>query len=671
MKAKFLQAISYIAVFGIIWAGLLWQCPNQASAANRGRGKAPKEVSTPASLIEIKWMAFKSALENEDPEESSESRFNELMGTRVSTGTRNLFEHSAALISMASVSLKAGKREEASAQLAWAIELSPDYPAPKFAMARFKLLDGKIGAALGYASEGLGSLSASYKVSLPLRAKITYSLFGSLLLLPLVFAAGVIARKWKLVAYDVDETFAWLPIGTSVPLTLAFILLPLVILGSLAYYSLLIPVLLWMYLQKWERFTAILLVICLIMAPFLLSSLSKSIARSSNMTLAAALNIREGISTKEDVSFISNVLSGEKGDKIPGASELKFLLAGAFKRLGDVEHAKEIYIKLTGEQNSEYGAKAMNNLGVADFDNGDYKKAATRFKKAKEDLPQAVEPRFNLGMSHYKNGDTTLGDEELQQARSMDRKALDAMADQAGSSKRKNLAGGTRTVDMTLSNKEFQRLIQSIRPEPSQRLGSDIWSMWVSKRFGTNTVFPFLIIVILAAIILEVLRQGQKFIFAVNCSSCGEIFRLDDPLEVGHNATKPATRRTKGDIDDPQGLCRRCSSATGVASSGIDPRTKLQVLAEARNYQSRSANIGMVASIIFPGLGEFLRGKAVRGTILAFLAIFLGMMIMGFKPNPVSHLTKVSFANNVNLIFFSIFYIMLVVISAWDARSKR
>jgi tetratricopeptide (TPR) repeat protein len=291
--------------------------------------------------------------------------------------------------------LREGRKQEAVKKLELAANITGDYAAPLFTLARIKILsvspdflpyliEGLKRVALSYPSQAVFATNAS--------AFLIFTLAGALL----ATLIALLIKYWQLIDHKIVEASAdrftfpparWI-IGI-ICVALAFMRL------GLALYIAILLVALWSFLSRREKGAILSLVILLSAASFA--------ARSSNMLAPAidpqsvanrlALVNRRGA----DEDCIARIRAIEGTDY---RKDRAFALGTMMYRIGHYTDAQAYLLESVSLSNRF--APAFVNLGNVYFMQGDYDKALAGYQSAVELDSASAVANYNIGQAYIK-----------------------------------------------------------------------------------------------------------------------------------------------------------------------------------------------------------------------------------------------------------------------------
>jgi tetratricopeptide (TPR) repeat protein len=291
--------------------------------------------------------------------------------------------------------LREGKKEEAVQKLELSANITGDYAAPLFTLARIKILsaspdflpyliDGCMRTALSYPSQAVFAANAA--------AFLIFTVVGALL----ATLVALLVKYWQLIDHKIVEAFADRFTFPPARWIIGIICVALVFMRlGFALYVAILLVALWSFMSRREKGAVLALVILLSAASFA--------ARSSN-TLAPAIDPRSVTNRLAlvnrrgaDEGCIARIRAIEgKGYQ----ADRDFALGTMMYRIGRYPDAQGYLLESVSLANRF--APAFVNLGNVYFMQGDYDKALSGYQSAVELDSASAVANYNIGQAYIK-----------------------------------------------------------------------------------------------------------------------------------------------------------------------------------------------------------------------------------------------------------------------------
>ena len=315
----------------------------------------------------------------------------------------------------------------------------------------------------------------------------------------------------------------------------------------------------------------------------------------------------------------------------------------AEKRMGKFPQAEQNILQWAKLQ--PHASEPYNNLGNIYLVTNQTTQAVAAYKKALAARTSKAESHYNLGQAYLLNFQLSEAEDEFRRARELKPQLISYYT--SISSRNPN----RMVIDQTIEPLRLWERVFFNNPE-RERISKGFWEfLWngVPLQYGEVTV----------AVILGLLLLVQ--IFTRNsppiriCERCGHLIcsRCTRSMVMGKH-------------------CSQCVTALS-GSRSADPQVVKQKKAEISRYQSRRKSLPRWCSLILPGVGHLLVGRAKEGTIYLFLLIlFITKIILWqeWVPSPWGLVTRPSLPWIVVAAFLFSLYYGLVQYRMFRIRSK-
>jgi tetratricopeptide (TPR) repeat protein len=478
--------------------------------------------------------------------------------------------------------LREGRKEEAERKLALASELTGDYAAPLFTLARIRLFSANPDF-LPYVIEGCRRLAASYPSQAVLAANAAALAILTLVTALLAVLAALLVKYWQLIDHKIVEAFER---RCSFPparwiLGIIFVSLVAMRLGAALYVAILV-VALWAFMSRREKGTVLAFVVLLSAASYLAprsNAFAPAIDPWSVTNRLALVNRRGG--SEECVARIRAI------DDRSRRSQRAFALGTMMYRSGRYEDAQAYLLESVSIDRSF--APAFVNLGNVYFMQGDYDKAVAGYQSAVELDSTSAVAHYNIGQAYIKKMLFAQSGDWLERANTL---GIDAF-------RAAHPTIGLRNPPVYESGFEIRSLWTFARAEGNARGG-----VLVSEMLRPYLLFPFhrLWLLFAAALFVALIVAWQlpEAWHVERCENCGK-------------ATCSRCETEQAGIL----LCRECAAVikdlNSVKIMEALLRTRRQRVAAARQRSHRRR------TIFFPGASHLYYGRTADGVALSII----------------------------------------------------
>lgn len=630
-----------------ILGSLFWELPSWA------QGPASSPIpSGAASLVEMKgeedagkiWLLHRELLKKGDWAKS-QGELEKLYQWKLDRGIRNHYPYALALIRESQDIAREGESEAIPGLLNFAEKMAPDLSQVAYARARWlwsqnPLSLEKAGQAGWHWLQGVLRSFYNLEEALPQLANLTLWILLSFLITFGTFSFSLIFRYYPFFAHHLKHL---------IPLAI-----PPKALGVLSILILFSPFLLgagWMWLfvlwllilggagHRPDRAVSIALLAILLFLPSAIRLYSSFLTSLTENGVPEISRANTGV---WNVDLHRKLVALKQSS--PQDPDILQALGLAEKRMGNFPEAEQNILRWAKLQ--PQASEAFNNLGNIYLVTNRTGQAVDAYKKALAARTSKAESHYNLGQAYLLNFQMREAEGEFRRARELKPQLISYYT--SISSRNPN----RMVIDQTIEPLRLWERVFLDNPE-RERISQGSWEfLWngVPLKYGEVTV----------AVILGLLLLVQ--IFSRNspppiriCERCGHLI---------------CSRCTRSMV-----LGKHCSQCVTAFSPGrsADPQVVKWKKAEVARYQSRRKSLPRWCSLILPGVGHLLVGRAKEGTIYLFILIlFLAKILLwqGWVPSPLVLTTWPSLPWMVAVAFLFVVYYGFVQYRMFRIRSK-
>lgn len=545
------------------------------------------------SRLEGYWFQRKLHLREGRDEEASRQA-DAIRSFTAEEGVRRLELPAGALVSEAERLVREGHHSRALASLALADALDPDRPQVHFLRARIAW-ESSSGTLLA-AGEFLSGLRASARSLLtqPVRLHANALLLVlAVQLATFAFAALMAWRHHVPLRHEVEESLTRSGRDVAAPAAGWLVLLwPLVLVVTAGWIGWWWLVATFRYMRRSERAVACtLLILAALSVPayrLAVGLYGVSADPRVRTTMAAA----SGTYEPDRVVKLQQMVAAAPDDPTP-----RFLLAGMYKNGRYFEEAFEEYKRVLKLAPETWQARV--NIGNIFFAMGQYGEAIAQYQKAIDMRPGDVLAYCNMHLAQNDALRLNEASATYQRARAIDPARVEQLL-----RPRADRTVIDATIDLSSvwrAALEGERLKDWLRADDAGATPGPL-------SFARSLLNP-LSVVSLAALgaCLFLLLGPRQRAAARRCVRCGR------PYCAHCRASR-----------DPQEFCSQCVHLF-VLQDGLAPQTKTRKLYEIEVHDRRSRLARQIGSLLLPGTGAVLRGRAFLGVLL-LLGWFAGWL---------------------------------------------
>ena len=267
----------------------------------------------------------------------------------------------------------------------------------------------------------------------------------------------------------------------------------------------------------------------------------------------------------------------------PGDPLYPFLLGTAYRVGGRLDEAMRMYRRVL--ERDPKNARAMVNLGNLHALRQEFPQAQALYKKAAETDPRLMLAHYDSHLAYLETFNMEAADEELRQARRVDEEQVNRLIGTGSAS-----AARRSPQDVPWPQREIvmRALRLRLAGGPSTLLRAGM----------TNATGLAAAAGLLAALLLPGLLLAPRGPRAVRCQRCGRAYCRKCQMTTKHD-----------------GHCAQCVHLF-LLRDGVAPSVRERKLAEVVNYRRRVFLETRLASLVLPGCGQVMGGRAVLGAAL-------------------------------------------------------
>jgi tetratricopeptide (TPR) repeat protein len=554
------------------------------------------------SRLEGYWFQRKLHL-REGREEEASRQADAIRSFTAEEGVRRLELPAGALVSEAERLVREGHHARALASLALADALDPDRPQVHFLRARIAWESS--GGTLSAAGEFLSGLRASARSLLtqPVRLHANALLVVlAVQLATLAFAALMAWRHHVPLRHEVEEALTRSGREVAAPAAGWLVLLwPLVLVVTAGWIGWWWLVATFRYMRRSERGVA-----CALLALAALSVPAYRLAVglygvSADPRVRTTLAAASGTYEPDRVVKLQQMVAASPDDPTP-----RFLLAGMYKNGRFFEEAFEEYKRVLKVAPGTWQARV--NIGNIFFAVGQYGEAIAQYQKAIDMRPGDVLAYCNMHLAQNDALRLNEATATYQKARAIDATRVELLL-----RPRADRTVVDATIDLSSvwrAALEGERLKDWLRTDDAEATPGVV-------SFLRSLLNPLSVVSLasLAACLLLVVGPRHRAA-ARRCTRCGRPY-------CAHCRTSR----------EPQEFCSQCVHLF-VLQDGLAPQTKTRKLYEIEAHEKRGRLARQIGSVLLPGSGAVLRGRALAGftLLLGWFAGWLAVRPASLRP---------------------------------------
>jgi len=541
-------------------------------------------------------IAFKGIEKNISDPEKLESFLEDIRQRALDSGVSNFVPYSLLLIKESRAAANEKEFETAAILADFALKMSPDLPPAYEAKAEVLWAKNRLLVYLpfiGYFQSfftGLIHIEALPFIVISNSAVIVFSC----LLTAGLFVLLVAVRCFGLYFHDARHVINKKVPNSVIMIGLLGLFFAPLIFGFTALW--LLPLwlfLLFGYLNKQERLSAIFLFLLLLIVPVVIFSAGLGLKLSHSQEEGLLWKVNFDYWDKHDLVELKALKEKNADDE-----DVLFSLGLVYKKNGDFEKALKAYTELVDLNPGNY--QAFINLGNVYLSMNRWQKAVEAYVQAIKLAPgECAAAHFNLSRAY---GQKFLFDEseaEFLKAKKIERKRAEKKFENATEHYNRMV------IDEQLSKRRiFERALTYSKDE--QTFLDNLWSLFfkpVSFKYGFAAIF-----VLFAASMILV--KKDRFRIAMRCTMCG----------------KSLCRRCQREIPKDM-TCTQCLNFY-KEQDHFDQSLKLAKISKMKRYQFFYTFIRNVLGFVFPGSALIWKGYPLIGTALLFFSAMLFFKIV-------------------------------------------
>lgn len=510
---------------------------------------------------------------------------------KLEMGADNLDLISAALLIEAEEDAAKGNVVSAIEKAYAAREISPDYPAPYYHIAKFLFLkDKSIIAAVSSYIDGIIVSCRDFWNIFYLAGTTVIILLLSLISSFVIFFIYLLIRFIPLIAHNLNE---WAGISLKrysiIMIIIAISSLPLLLGRGIIWSTIFWLMLVWIYLGKREKTIGILFLLVAGSATLLLPLSGSFFSAGGSRGLEAMNRIYRGewISPSGRYGEITN----EEREDWKGY----FSAAISMKMQGRLDDSLRYYEEALSKKPGS--PKILNNLGNIYFYKKDYNKAIYFYKSAIEKDKRLVSSHYNMSQALREMLSFDEGNNKFEEARGLNKKLADLYA------RKSTLSYQHLVVDENFSFFDlFEKAISFKGPnEDNVLLSISFFFVGINQRFFQASLVT---LIILMALFSSYIRKKGNL--STCCPVCG----------------RAVCRRCHRYMFDIK-VCNNCLS---ILKKRQEDKKTIKGIKDIKEIWTRAMRKERMANILaglIPGIGHLHMDRFVKGFIINLIFIAL------------------------------------------------
>jgi tetratricopeptide (TPR) repeat protein len=585
------------------WAAplcLLCALPPSFAQADRG---TPGKISTPVAELRASSIAanpelatalneWGKAISSADTEAAADQS-GKILDRLLAMGSRNMIPAATLAVAVGNRALENFNYDGALMAGQLATQVAPDYPLGYFflASARFAKDKKDVNNIFPHLINGA---RATVNNRLELANFITLIIKFVFMSLGLAFMAAFFTQFLFYRQAFYSDVASFVPGGADPKLRpvigVLAALVPLA-LGGFFLFTLALPLFVWPYLRKNEKFLVVIFAVFALTAPLAFKQMAKSLILRGDATYRALYLLSMDSWDYEAKLAIETRLAKE-----PDAPLFLLAAGNQNKMAKNREAAAAAFDKLLAANPSNI--KVLVNKGNAFFQDKEYEAAAKIYEQAVKLNPDSAEAYYNLSVAYTEMLQNEKSTKAYENALKLDPKATNAYAAiTAQNADRPE----KKVIDFLVTADELSLFEQTFQPRV-EKLAEGLWGTY----FGgfSLDLYRKLSMLYIAAIAGVFLFWERGRIPHQSCLTCGAVFH--PPMRL--------------DMTSPK--CNQCvaaqSSKSGVA--GVKKDVKKKAIREYMRDQVEAAGL---LDRILPGIGRVYAHAPFAGLPLTFITSIL------------------------------------------------
>jgi tetratricopeptide (TPR) repeat protein len=564
----------------------------KANICYRSRGKQLKKTASYRNAIQFGLVttlclgfsiAFCTSAAGNSIDKITNSKIKSYTNNALHLGAPALNVSSRLIYRDAIRTIKGGNWKEGKKKLLLARDLSSDYSAPSYTLARIELMHAHPDFII-YFLEGLNKEAMSFykrnllliNIEITLIIALCITLFIYLVLLLIKYSSKLNHKPMEIYS----KKFAFPP---AKYLGLMIITGLLLMRLGLAIYALLLIIVVWSYISRKEKAVLLTLVILLSFPSFFIEKSNNFVPGIDEYSITRRLSlINEKGADKKTIQLIKEIDSPEF------KAERNFALGTLMYKMGDLETAKEYLRRSVSEKNDL--ESAYINLGNIYFKEGCFDKALAGYRNASSiDSTNAV-AQYNIGQTCIKKMRFRLSSSALTKAGEFGieryRRETPAIT-----------FGNHEVLDSGFRKSDLRRIAAREAKNRKLVLIDEIIGTWIFLPFSYMW-FLFPISILIAGTIKRLLPKEWNVFSCYNC---------DNPV-------------CPDCVDSEHGinLCKDCGKVIkGLSSIKI---TEALLRHRRQKITKKATSFEWKQMLVFPGGTHIYTKKTFTGVLIIFIS---------------------------------------------------
>jgi len=516
----------------------------------------------------------------------------EIHRVQLDKGVRNLPIFATLLVREGFEALERGGLEEAVALCNAAKTLSPGLPYGYFALARVYWSQSKlrVDRVIAEYLRGFVASMKNFRLAFMKFADLFFLIGQSILLAFVLYSFILFLKYFPSFIEGLARNFKAQVFQVIVAIIkIVAILLPFFLRLNLIWAFMYWSLLLWVYMEKRERFMVGLFLILVVYVPWTMEVCSDFLHHSA----PPLLTMYEANEETWDHGLKGDLIQRIQGN--PRDTNILFTLGLINKREGNYSKAEYYYKQVISNDSS--AAEAMTNLANVYLAMGNDDEAIALNDRAIELNPQKASFYFNLYRANSKKSTALIKtDVSIQKATELNPKLIQHYLKIESDNMNRFV------IDETLSAlslwKDGMYHLMGKWTDPA-----GLVSVWVRPLTGRwRFITPLLFLIMMVVLLIAAKRKGDMR----KCPLCGSPSRQVYP------------RKVEGDF-----ICVGCYRLF-VKKESLTPKLKVRKMARVRAYRKRAEVVSKILSLFSLGGGHVWRNYTIRGVVLLFIfSIFI------------------------------------------------
>ena len=531
----------------------------------------------------------------------------ELYQYKLDHGIKNLSILSAFLIRSSKKYIKKGEIQKAVEYGEYAQLLAPSYPPVYTHLGKVYWSQNRF-RIFSIINSWIDLIKASfnnYSFSLFMLANFLLFLLVSVLLTSAIFSVISIYKYFKLLVHDVCHL---LPL--NLPMNLVFLWgififsLPFFFQLNIIFIFFIWLILLFIYHSKRGQQVVIIFAFFLLLSPFIIQVVSKSVMTSYSGVFYQLYQVNEESWDSETEQELINWTTQNPDDV-----DALFSLGLLMKREGKYDDAKRYYEKILENDTSDH--KVFCNLGNVLLAKGESDSAIENYNKCLNIFPSSVKSYYNISRAYLLKYMFEESNEYFNKAKEIGSDQVDYY------SKIYSNNFNRMVIDETIPTSIFWEETFKLSEEKRQ-FCSSFWDRFfkgIPYAYWYSTFFVFFILVGLLFV------NHHEFGLSISCEYCGcavcskcRILAYEDSL------------------------CKKCAIIfKSKEDFSMSNREKEKKVIQIERFQKRNIYIGRILSMLLPGAGHIWIDQPFKGSVMLFLFFFFLLKLFYWEGIVLNH----------------------------------